>query len=100
MKQIAIIGAGSWGTAMAVVAARAGHDVRLWSRNAAVVSSINEQRVNLRHLSSTSVPDGVIATDDLGAALGGSAIVLIAVPSHAARETLNATATSLDENAI
>jgi pyruvate/2-oxoglutarate dehydrogenase complex dihydrolipoamide dehydrogenase (E3) component len=46
MKQIAVIGAGSWGTALAVVAARAGHNVRLWSRNSAVVSSINEQRVN------------------------------------------------------
>src|SRR6185503_13168871 len=100
MKQIAIIGAGSWGTALAVVAARAGHDVRLWSRNAAVVSSINEQRVNSRYLSSTSIPNGVVATDDFGAALSGSSVVLIAVPSHAARETLNSLATLLDENAI
>src|ERR1700752_2887316 len=68
MKQIAIIGAGSWGTALAVVAARAGHEVRLWSRNAAVVTSINEQRVNSRYLSSTSIPASVIATADHGSA--------------------------------
>ena len=100
MTQIAIIGAGSWGTALAIVAARAGHNVRLWSRNSDVVSSINEQRVNSRYLSSTSIPEGVIATGDLGRTLNGATLVLIAVPSHAARETLNAVATSLRENAI
>lgn len=100
MTQIAIIGAGSWGTALAVVAARAGHNVRLWSRNSDVVSSINEQRVNVRYLSSTSIPEGVIATGDLRTAVNGAALILIAVPSHAARETLNAVATSLRENAI
>ncbi len=69
MKQIAIIGAGSWGTALAVVAARAGHDVSLWSRNAEVVKSINERRVNSRYLISTSIPANVNATGDLRAAL-------------------------------
>ena len=69
MKQIAVIGAGSWGTALAVMAARAGHGVRLWSRNDAVVSSINEQHVNSRYLSSTSIPDEVTATGDIKAAL-------------------------------
>jgi len=56
--------------------------------------------VNSRYLSSTSIPDGVVATDDFRAALSGSPVVLIAVPSHAARETLNALAMLLDENAI
>jgi glycerol-3-phosphate dehydrogenase (NAD(P)+) len=100
MKQIAIIGAGSWGTALAVVAARAGHSVRLWSRNSSVVNSINEQRINSRYLISTSIPASVVATGDLATALNGVSMVLIAVPSHAARETLNTVATFLDENAI
>ena len=100
MKQISIIGAGSWGTALAIVAARAGHAVRLWSRNAEVVNSINQQRVNSKYLSSTTIPGGVVATDDLGIALNGSPMVLIAVPSHAARETLNAAANFLDQNTI
>src|SRR5262245_25134752 len=100
MKQIAIIGAGSWGTALAVIAARAGHDVRLCSRNAAVVSSINEQRVNSRYLSSTSIPAGVTATGDFKAALDDATLVLLAVPSHAARETLTAIRSQLHEAAI
>ena len=100
MKQIAIIGAGSWGTALAVVAARAGHSVRLWSRSAAVIDSINDQRVNSRYLSSTSIPDGVTATAEIDDALREASMVLLAVPSHAARETLTAMSAHLTENAI
>jgi len=100
MKQIAVIGAGSWGTALAVIAARAGHNVRLWSRNDVVTSSINEQRVNSRYLSSTSIPDSVTATGDIEAALQGASMVLLAVPSHAARDTLLAMSPQLYEDAI
>jgi len=100
MKQIAVIGAGSWGTALAVIAARAGHTVRLWSRNDVVVSSINQQHVNSRYLSSTSIPDSVTATGDIGAALQDASMVLLAVPSHAARETLIAITSHLAEDSI
>ena len=100
MKQIAVIGAGSWGTALAVIAARAGHNVRLWSRNERVASSINEQRVNSRYLSSTSIPDNVIATGDLGVALQDASMILLAVPSHAARETLISMTPQLVEDSI
>jgi glycerol-3-phosphate dehydrogenase (NAD(P)+) len=97
MKQIAIVGAGSWGTALAIVAARAGHNVRLWSRNADVINSVNEQRVNSRYLSSATIPPGVVATGDLGRALRDASTVLLAVPSHAARETLTAMAPLMNE---
>src|ERR1044071_1460662 len=100
MKKIAIIGAGSWGTALAVVAARAGHVVRLWSRNQTVVDSINLQRVNSQYLRSTPIPAGVAASVHPGAALIEASLVLIAVPSHAARETLNAVAPFLYKKAI
>jgi glycerol-3-phosphate dehydrogenase (NAD(P)+) len=100
MKQIAVIGAGSWGTALAVIAARAGHRVRIWSRNTAVVSSINEQHVNSHYLSATSIPAGVTATGDIEAALQDASLVLLAVPSHAARETLTAIQSHLHEAAI
>jgi glycerol-3-phosphate dehydrogenase (NAD(P)+) len=100
MKQIAIIGAGSWGTALAVVAARAGHSVRLWSRNPDVVRSIRERRVNSRYLSATSIPSEVTATGDVGETLQGASMVLLAVPSHAARETLAELAPRLEEAAI
>src|SRR5262249_50726821 len=55
---------------------------------------------NSRYLSTTSIPAGVVATSNFGTALNGASLVLLAVPSHAARETLNAVATLLDENAI
>ena len=100
MKQIAVIGAGSWGTALTVMAARAGHDLRLWSRNDAVVTSINEQHVNSRYLSATSIPDEVIATGEIETALHDASMVLLAVPSHAARETLTAMSAHLREDAI
>ena len=100
MKQIAIIGAGNWGTALAVVAARAGHAVRLWSRNADVVRSINDERVNSRYLSTTEIPATVTATGDTGTALREASLVIFAAPSHAAREVFTRMAPLLDEAAV
>ena len=100
MKQIAIIGAGSWGTALAVVAARAGQNVRLWGRGVDVVSSINERRVNPWYLTATSIPENVAATNDLSEALEEASLVLLAVPSHGARELLTAMSPLLKETAI
>jgi glycerol-3-phosphate dehydrogenase (NAD(P)+) len=82
------------------VAARAGHQVRLWSRNAEVVRSITEVRINSRYLSSTSIPSSVIATGDLGEALHGASMAVFAAPSHAARELLTAISPLLDEATI
>ena len=100
MKQIAIIGAGNWGTALAIVAARAGHRVHLWCRDADVASAINHDRINSRYLSSASIPASVTATNDLAEALREAASVLFAAPSHAARELLTAASPLLDEAAI
>jgi glycerol-3-phosphate dehydrogenase (NAD(P)+) len=100
VKRIAVIGAGSWGTALAVVAARAGHSVSLWSRRGEVVSSINERRVNSRYLVSTSIPTSVTATGDLDVALRDAPMILLAAPSHAARELLTAMSPLLDQQAI
>ncbi|HEX5966415.1 MAG TPA: NAD(P)H-dependent glycerol-3-phosphate dehydrogenase [Pyrinomonadaceae bacterium] len=99
-KRIAIIGAGSWGTALAIIAARAGHDVTLWSRDAAVVQSINEQRLNSRYLTSASIPDRVRATNEIAAALNDATLVLLAAPSHAARDLLTQMSTNLVESAV
>ena len=85
---IAILGAGSWGTALAIVAARAGHEVRLWSRDPEIVSSINDKRVNPKYLTFARIPIGVSATGDGAAALNGASTMLIAAPSHAVRSLL------------
>ena len=100
MKQIAIIGAGNWGTALAIIAARAGHQVNLWSRDAGIVKSINQDRVNSRYLSSTPIPADVTATNDLGEAVRDATLILFAAPSHTARELLTAVSTFLAEPSI
>jgi glycerol-3-phosphate dehydrogenase (NAD(P)+) len=88
MKRIAVIGAGSWGTALAIVAARAGHDVVIWSRNAAVVESINRDHLNSTYLTDALIPREVQATEDITHAVAGKELVLLASPSHATRELL------------
>lgn len=95
MKRIAIIGAGGWGTALAVVAARAGHDVQLWARNAEVVDSINRDHVNSVYLTGTPVPPSVWATVDITAAMDRAELIILAAPSHATRELLTSMVPSL-----
>ena len=91
MKRIAVMGAGSWGTALSIIAARAGHDVRLWSRNEEVVRSINRDRVNNLYLDYSTVPSGVQATADIGEALYDAEMVILAAPSHATRDVFTST---------
>jgi glycerol-3-phosphate dehydrogenase (NAD(P)+) len=100
MKRIAIIGAGSWGTALAIIAARAGHEVRLWSRNEAVVTSINEHRRNAYYLLGATIPNEVWATEDLDAAIQNCSLVIFAAPSHAARELLTRISPALNAKSI
>jgi len=100
MTRIVIIGAGSWGTALSVIAARAGHDVLLWGRDLEVVNSINNSRKNPRQLSDIEIPACVVATNDLGRAVQGSPMVVFAAPSHAARELFQLIKPHLDSSTI
>ena len=88
--RVAVIGAGGWGTALSVVAARAGCDVHLWSRSESVVDEINRARVNSAYLGAHLIPESVQATLDLSDALREANVVILAAPSHATREVLNA----------
>ena len=100
MKRIAIIGAGTWGTALAVMAARAGHEVQLWCRSSDIVSSINAHHRNPSYLTSTQIPEQVIAVNEVSAALVQAELVLFAAPSHAARELLTTLSPHLPESAV
>ena len=91
-SRIAIVGAGSWGTALAVQFARAGHPAALWARDRAHAAAMQRERRNARYLPDTRFPDLIEATADLGAAVTAADDVLVAVPSHALRETLTALA--------
>ncbi|MDQ1612542.1 MAG: glycerol-3-phosphate dehydrogenase [Pyrinomonadaceae bacterium] len=100
MSHIAIIGAGGWGTALGLVAGRAGHAVRLWSRNAEVVEGINVRRVNGVYLAGHSLAGDVRATGDLGEAVTEARIVILAAPSHATRELLERMAFGLHAEVV
>jgi glycerol-3-phosphate dehydrogenase (NAD(P)+) len=94
-RRVAVIGAGNWGTALAIVAARAGHDVVIWSRNSAVVESINRDHRNSSYLTDVSMPTAIQATGHLAEAAFDTELVILAAPSHATRELLTAMLPSL-----
>jgi glycerol-3-phosphate dehydrogenase (NAD(P)+) len=90
---VAVLGAGSWGTALAALIARHGHPTVLWGRDADTVAAIDTRHENPRYLPGLVLPDALRATTDLAAALAGADLVLVVVPSHAFAGTLRALAT-------
>jgi glycerol-3-phosphate dehydrogenase (NAD(P)+) len=90
LSSIAVLGAGSWGTALAIQCARAGRRVTLWGRDPAAVNAMRAERRNRRYLPDEPLPEGLDVTSELGTAIGGADLVLIVVPSHAFRATLEA----------
>ncbi len=86
--RVAVIGAGGWGTALALLAGRAGHGVRLWARGASVAEEVNRRRTNGAYLPGHELPEAVRATTEAGDAVEGAELVILAAPSHATREVL------------
>jgi len=86
MSEIAILGAGAWGTGLAIVLGRKGtHRVRLWAYETDVCHAVNQERINQRFLPGCRVPDSVSATNDLATALDGVEIVVSVMPSQHCR---------------
>jgi glycerol-3-phosphate dehydrogenase (NAD(P)+) len=100
MSRIAIMGAGGWGTALGAVAGRAGHAVRLWSRNAEVVESINRARLNALYLDECEIKGDVRACGETREALRGAELIVLAAPSHATREILEGMEGGVPEGAL
>ncbi|PWK81206.1 NAD(P)H-dependent glycerol-3-phosphate dehydrogenase [Fulvimonas soli] len=96
---LSVLGAGSWGTALAALTARNGVPTRLWGRDAAALAALAASRRNQRYLPDLELPAGLAYESDLAAALRGADIVLIVVPSHAFAETLDAIAPLLPPQA-
>jgi glycerol-3-phosphate dehydrogenase (NAD(P)+) len=82
---VAILGAGSWGTALAVHLARIGHGVRIWSVEAPIIDEMRERRANAVYLPDIFLPPSVVPTTDISQAVGGVETVVAVVPSHAMR---------------
>jgi glycerol-3-phosphate dehydrogenase (NAD(P)+) len=85
-KRVAVIGAGSWGTALAIVAARNQHQVTLWARESEVATEINRARRNPFYLAGFELPTSIHATTSIEDAVEGAHFALLVVPSHAMRE--------------
>jgi glycerol-3-phosphate dehydrogenase (NAD(P)+) len=97
---VAVIGAGSWGTALAVQLGRSGMAVRLWARDPALARAIGGARENRRYLPDVPLPDSVVASADHVEALAGSDLVILAVPTHFLRGVLQSMATAVPSEAV
>lgn len=85
MKKVSVIGAGSWGTAIAFVLAENGHDCLLWARRSEQCTEINEQHQNSAYLPKTELPVNLKATSSLKHAVLHGDVIIIAVPTKAIR---------------
>jgi glycerol-3-phosphate dehydrogenase (NAD(P)+) len=85
MSRVAVVGAGSWGTALAVLLARGGHEVGLWDIDGEHLAQVEGARENRKFLPGIALPDGIKVRQELEKALEGAEATVFAVPSHALR---------------
>ena len=99
MVNVAVMGAGSWGTTLAKVFADAGNEVRLWARRAELAEAINTRHENPDYLPDLPLPESIQATTDPAQALGDASIVIFGVPSQTLRANLEDWAPLLPQDA-
>jgi glycerol-3-phosphate dehydrogenase (NAD(P)+) len=100
MSKVAVMGAGSWGTAFSIVLADAGNDVTIWARRDDLCDKINERRENSDYLPGIELPPAITATHDPRKALAGVEHVVLAVPSQTLRENLTEWAPDVPADAV
>jgi glycerol-3-phosphate dehydrogenase (NAD(P)+) len=98
-RSLSVLGAGSWGTALAVHLSRIGHDVHVWARDPALAADITARRANPVYLPDVRLPDNVKVTASLEHTLHESALVVSAIPSHGCRAVMRAAAPYLRPDA-
>jgi glycerol-3-phosphate dehydrogenase (NAD(P)+) len=99
-RGFAVLGAGSWGTALALHLGRIGHEVTLWARDPALALEIERTRRNSRYLADFSLPPSVHCTSDLEFAVRGIAFLVFALPSHGLRSVARAAAPYIAPDAV
>jgi glycerol-3-phosphate dehydrogenase (NAD(P)+) len=100
VKQIAVLGAGSWGTALAAHLGHGGHHVRIWGRDASLIADMAARRANAVYLPDVTLPPHVTPMASLGESLDGAELVIAVVPSHGMRQVLRAASASVAPHAI
>ncbi|EUJ30775.1 NAD(P)H-dependent glycerol-3-phosphate dehydrogenase [Listeria floridensis FSL S10-1187] len=99
-QKVAILGAGSWGTALAMVLADNNQDVVIWGNREDIVEEINQEHRNSHYLKETILPEGIRATLSLSDALAAAEFVVLAVPTSAMREVAKQVSETLSEPRI
>ena len=92
IESVTVLGAGSWGTALAVHLARVGHTVRIWSIESEIVAEMATRRANAVYLPDVALPPSVHPTTSIEDALDGAELVISTVPSHAMRSVMRTSA--------
>jgi glycerol-3-phosphate dehydrogenase (NAD(P)+) len=100
MTRVAVLGAGSWGTAFSIVLCDAGSSVCLWARRAELCESINVGHENPEYLPNVRLPPALSATNDHEEALSGADVVVLAVPAQSLRDNLDRWAAALPGEAL
>jgi glycerol-3-phosphate dehydrogenase (NAD(P)+) len=98
--RVAVLGAGSWGTALGATLAGKDLPVTLWDIDQEVVASLMDRHENARYLPGVRLPDSLTATVDLSAALDAARLVVVAVPSHVVRQVVTQARPHLVEGAV
>ncbi|MED0985275.1 NAD(P)H-dependent glycerol-3-phosphate dehydrogenase [Bacillus paramycoides] len=88
MKKVTVLGAGSWGTALSIVLADNGHEVRLWGNKIEQIQEINEERTNEMYLPGINLPEKIRGYKSLTSAMEGIDTVLLVVPTKAIRTVM------------
>ncbi len=99
-RRAAVLGAGSWGTALAIHLGGSGRDVALWARDAALAAELAVVRSNPRYLHGVDLPRSVTPTASLDEALAGVRFVILAVPSHGLRAVVRAATPKLPPDVV
>ena len=99
MKRIAVLGAGSWGTALAIVLADNQHEVRLWTHRQEQANEINQQHTNKKYLN-TDIPEGITAYSNIGKAVQDVDAIIVVVPTKAIREVCQSLNDHLTDNRV
>lgn len=98
--KVAVIGAGSWGTALAIVLADNGHEVQLWTRRKEQAEELNNNHTNEAYLPNRRIPDTIRATTDIESCVRTSDYILLVVPTIAMRETVRKISPFLHEDTV
>ena len=100
MNKVSVLGAGSWGSALALVLAKNGFDVSMWTLNEEQCNYINKNRENIEYLPGVHIHENIITTTNLKESIKDSKIILLAVPSQAIRSICQKIKPFINDNQI